>query len=238
MGYYLHKVTGKKWFNSETEMEAGCGIVPIIYKEKSFIHALQWAIGLEWYLLVKNPWQVAMSTDHPNGGAFTAYPEIIQLLMDRNYRREVLARLPERVRSQCLLPNLEREYTLEEIAIIMRAVPARMLGLPHKGHLGPGADADITIYTPGREIKAMFEAPRYLLKGGEVVVEKGEIRAVPYGPALHVAPAFEDDRLKDLPEWFERYYSLAFENYPVGEEYLTHGSRVVGCGVGDERGRP
>ncbi|MCE9531047.1 MAG: formylmethanofuran dehydrogenase subunit A, partial [Planctomycetes bacterium] len=112
LGYYLHKVTGKKWFNADTEMEAGCGIVPIVYKEKSFVHALQWAIGLEWYLLVKNPWQVAMSTDHPNGGAFLAYPQIIQLLMDRTYREEMLKKLPERVRDLSVLADLEREYTL------------------------------------------------------------------------------------------------------------------------------
>ena len=70
LGYYLHKVTGRKWTNADTEMEAGCGIVPITYKEKSFVHALQWAIGLEWYLLVHDPWRIAMSTDHPNGGSF------------------------------------------------------------------------------------------------------------------------------------------------------------------------
>ena len=92
LGYYLHKVTGHKWANCDTEMEAGCGIVPITYKEKSFVHALQWAIGLEWYLLVQDPWRIAMSTDHPNGGSFLAYPEIIQLLMDRTYRQEVLKR--------------------------------------------------------------------------------------------------------------------------------------------------
>ena len=97
LGYYLHKVTGRKWTNFDTEMEAGCGIVPIVYKEKSFVHALQWAIGLEWYLLVRDPWRVAMSTDHPNGGSFLAYPEIVQLLMDRTYRQEVLKPVPARV---------------------------------------------------------------------------------------------------------------------------------------------
>ena len=97
LGYYLHKVTGRKWTNADTEMEAGCGIVPITYKEKSFVHALQWAIGLEWYLLVKDPWRIAMSTDHPNGGSFLAYPEIVQLLMDRTYRQEVLKRVHPRV---------------------------------------------------------------------------------------------------------------------------------------------
>src|SRR5207244_9595614 len=120
----------------------------ITYQDKSFVHALQWAIGLEWYLLVKDPWRVAMSTDHPNGGSFLAYPQIVQLLMDRNYRREALQRVHPRVRERCILADLDREYSLYEIAIITRAGPARILGLKNKGHLGPGADADITIYTP------------------------------------------------------------------------------------------
>lgn len=87
-------MTGRKWSNAETECEGGCRIVPITYQEKSFVHALQWAIGLEWYLLVDDPWQVAMSTDHPNGGSFLAYPEIIALLMSKDYRRETLKRVP------------------------------------------------------------------------------------------------------------------------------------------------
>ena len=81
-------------------MEAGCGIAPIKYKNKSLVHALQWAIGLEWYLLVEDPWRVAMSTDHPNGGSFLAYPQIIRLLMDRTYRRDVLKTVhPRRARA-------------------------------------------------------------------------------------------------------------------------------------------
>ena len=90
LGYYLHQVTGRTWFSGDTEMETGCGIVPIRYKNKSYVHAMQWAIGLEWYLLVKNPWQIAMSTDHPNGGSFLAYPQIIRFLMDRTYRLDIL----------------------------------------------------------------------------------------------------------------------------------------------------
>ena len=232
LGYYLHKVTGKKWFNADTEMESGCGIVPIVYKDKSLVHALQWAIGLEWYLLVKDPWQVAMSTDHPNGGAFRAYPQIVQLLMDGAYREEMLKKLPERVRQRCLLPELHREYTLNEIAIITRAGPARILGLPHKGHLGVGADADITIYTPGKDIKAMFELPRFVLKAGEIVVEQGELRSVPFGPALHVKPQYDESLLADLKPWFEQHYTVAFNNYPVDEIYLSRGSKRIACRVG------
>src|SRR5258708_35307744 len=80
LGYFLHKVYGRKWFSCDTEQEAGCGIVPITYKDKSRVHALQWAIGLEWYLLAEDPWRVAMSTDHPNGGPFLWNPADTSLL--------------------------------------------------------------------------------------------------------------------------------------------------------------
>ena len=56
--------------------------------------------------------------------------------MDRNYRREVLKRLPDKVKERCTLPDLEREYSLYEIAIITRAGPARMLGLTAQGASG------------------------------------------------------------------------------------------------------
>lgn len=229
LGYYLHKVTGRKWFNGDTEMEAGCGIVPITYKEKSFVHALQWAIGLEWYLLVQDPWRIAMSTDHPNGGSFLAYPEIVQLLMDRNYRAEILKRVHPRVLERSALKDLDREYSLYEIAIITRAAPARMLGLKDKGHLGPGADADIAIYTPGSDKRAMFEMPRFVLKAGAVVVEQGEIRREVFGKTLHVAPGYDADRMPDIKKWFESFYTIQFANYPVDAAYLSHGGTVVEC---------
>ncbi len=235
LGHFLHKVTGRKWFNGDTECEGGCGIVPITYKEKSLVHALQWAIGLEWYLLVDDPWRVAMSTDHPNGGSFLAYPEIVALLMSRDYRREVLKKLPERVKERCTLPDLDREYTLNEICIVTRAGPAKMLGLTHKGHLGVGGDADITVYTPGADIKAMFELPRYVFKAGELIVEQGEIRRVPFGPTLCAEPEYDTGVLPHVRDWFEANYSLAFANFPVGDEYLTTGKRVAGAYPG-ERG--
>ena len=138
LGYYLHNVYGGKWFSADTEMEAGCGIAPIKYRNKSLVHAWQWAVGLEWYLLVTDPWRVVMSTDHPNGGSFLAYPQIIRLLMDRNYRQEILKTVHPAVRAGSVLADLQREYTLNEIAIITRAGPAKILGLQNKGTPWPG----------------------------------------------------------------------------------------------------
>ncbi len=228
LGYFLHKVTGRKWFSGDTEMEAGCGIVPITYKDTSMVHSLQWAIGLEWYLQIKDPWRIAMSTDHPNGGSFLAYPEIIALLMDRSRREEVLNRVPSSVRERCTLGDLDREYTLNEIAIITRAAPAKMLGLDQKGHLGPGADADITIYNPNDDLQLMFELPRYVIRAGEVIVDDGEILSNVTGKLLHVSPNFDEAAVPDIRNWFEKYYTIRFNNYPVDESYL-HDHEVVAC---------
>ena len=224
LGYYLSNVYGTKWFSSDTEMESGCGIAPIKYKNKSLVHSMQWAIGLEWYLMVNDPWRVMMSTDHPNGGSFLAYPQIIRLLMDRTYRNDVIKTVHPAVRERCSLADIDREYTLNEIAIITRAGPARALGLRHKGHLGVGADADITIYMPHENKEKMFELPRYVIKDGVVLVEEGDIRNDYLGKTLYVQPDFDQGLETKIGEWFEDYYSIRFRNYPVSEEYLHGGS--------------
>jgi formylmethanofuran dehydrogenase subunit A len=210
-------------------LESGCGIAPIEYKNKSLVHALQWAIGLEWYLLVDDPWRVAMSTDHPNGGSFLAYPQIVRLLMDRTYRQDALKSVHPLVRERSSLGDLNREYTLNEICIITRAAPARILGLKNKGHLGPGADADITIYTPHENKETMFELPRFVIKDGRVLVEQGDIRETPIGRTLHVSPDYDPGILPDIAAWFEKYYSIRFRNYPVTDDYL-HAAEQVPCG--------
>ena len=226
LGYYLSNVYGTKWFSGDVEMEAGCGIAPIKYRNKSLVHALQWAIGLEWYLLVDDPWRVVMSTDHPNGGSFLAYPQIIRLLMDRSYREEMLRECHPAVRERSQLADLSRTYSLSDIAIITRAGPARILGLKHKGHLGPSADADITIYSPSENKEEMFSLPKYVIKAGEVIVEDGEIRASSFGRTLHVSPAYDPAVEKPLREWFDARYSVRFRNYPVTGHYLPQAAEI------------
>ncbi len=232
LGYYLHQVTGRKWFNGDVELEEGCGIVPIRYKRGSGIHTTQWAIGLEWLLRTEDPWRLALSTDHPNGGSFLAYPRIIRLLMDREFRREALRGVNPRAIARTSLPEIDREYTLSEVVIITRAAPARLLGLPRKGHLGVGADADLALLRPGPDWEAAFAAPRYVIKGGTVIVDDGEIRADPGGRTFFVEPPYEGELAAELRRWFADYYTIEFDNYRVGLEYLPHAERVPVAAAG------
>ncbi len=129
----------KKWVVMDIECDNGCGVVPMKYRDKSYVNALQWAIGLELFLLVEDPWRIFMTTDHPNGAPFYFYPHLIRLLMDRTFRNEMLETLHPGAQKATILKTLDREYSLYEIAIMTRAGPAKSLGLRDRGHLGPGA---------------------------------------------------------------------------------------------------
>ncbi|MFL5493680.1 MAG: formylmethanofuran dehydrogenase subunit A [Gemmatimonadales bacterium] len=214
--YLLHKSSGRRWTNIDIELETGCGIVPLAYKEKAAVSALQWAIGLELFLLSEDPWRVVLSTDHPNGGSFLSYPALIQLLMDRAVRDERLKLVnPKLLAGSALADGLAREYSLNEIAIVTRAGPARLLGLTGKGHLGPGADADVTIYSRDADLAKMFATPRYVLKQGLLIVEEGQLRRAPHGRRLRVAPGYDPAVLPHVRRHFEAFSSVSFANYPV-----------------------
>jgi formylmethanofuran dehydrogenase subunit A len=215
--YLLYKSSGRKWVNVDVELETGCGIVPLHYKEQAAVSALQWVVGLELFLLSSDPWRMVLSTDHPNGGSFLAYPELIRLLMDRTYRDDRLKAVNQKLlEGSALADGLGREYTLNEIAIVTRAGPARLLGLAGKGHLGVGADADVTVYQRDADVSRMFATPRYVVKGGVVVVEEGQLRRAPSGHRLHVKPASDPALERDLSAYFERYSTVSFANYPIG----------------------
>ncbi|MGC1274727.1 MAG: formylmethanofuran dehydrogenase subunit A [Planctomycetaceae bacterium] len=214
--HLLHAATGKKWVNIDIELETGCGMVPYTYAEKAAAAALQWVVGLELFLLSEDPWRMVLSTDHPNGGSFLAYPQLIELLMCRDVRDEQLARINHRyLAGSALAEGLAREYTLNEIAIVTRAGPARILGLKHKGHLGVGADADVTVYQRSDRIAEMFSTPQYVIKAGTLVVEEGQLRRAPEGRRLYLRPEFDDAVLPTLRRHFEENATTQFENYGV-----------------------
>ncbi len=220
LAYLLRGFSKGKWVNADTECESGCGIVPFSYQENVFVHALQWAIGLELFLLSGDPWRIMLSTDHPNGGSFMSYPKLIRLLMDKDFRKAEIAKVNPKAIAKTNLPDLDREYSLYEIAIITRAAPARDLGLKHKGHLGADADADITIYDENADRELMFSTPRYVIKSGELIIRDHEFIGDHGGRILHVVPDYDAGIAEKVRPFFEDYYSIEFDNYAVDDHYL------------------
>ncbi len=216
----------RKWLSMDIECDAGCGVVPFRYRDGNFVNALQWSIGLELFLRVKDPWRVFLTTDHPNGAPFTSYPHLIRLLMDRSFRNEKLAQIHPGAAAHSQLAALEREYSLYEIAIMTRAAPARSIGLSDRGHLGHGAAADITVYRDLPDREAMFSKPQYVFKDGELVAKEGCVVKAVRGATHVVRPEFDRGIERNLREYFERYHTLRFDNFAISSDELTEfGSR-------------
>jgi formylmethanofuran dehydrogenase subunit A len=234
MEYSLYQITGRKWTNHDVELETGSGITPFLYSGKSPVNTVQWAIGQELALLIKDPWKVALTTDHPNAGPFIGYPIIISMLMSKKRRDESAADMHSVIYKRAELPSIDREYDLNEIAIVTRGMTARTLGLDEhgKGHLGVGADGDVAIYDispeerDAGEIQKAFLNTKYTIKGGEVVVKDGEVVATPAGRTYFVTPECDpkltDEMMVKLKDKFDHYYSVTFNNYPVQDAYLPN----------------
>ncbi|HEV8262251.1 MAG TPA: formylmethanofuran dehydrogenase subunit A [Burkholderiales bacterium] len=215
-----------KWVCMDIECDAGCGVVPFRYRDGVFVNALQWAIGLELFLRVQDPWRVFLTTDHPNGAPFTSYPHLIRLLTDRDFRNRKLAQIHPEAAAHSELAGLGREYSLFEIAIMTRAAPARSLGLAERGHLGAGAAADITVYEDHADREKMFTAPEYVFKDGDLVARHGRIVKTSRGATHVVRPDFDRGIEKPLRDYFERYHTIGFDNFAISSDELADcGSR-------------
>ena len=230
--YTLYELSGHKWVNSDVETETSGGIIPFHYKKKNVVNATQWSIGLEIALMINDPWKIFLTTDHPNGGPFFAYPKILAWLMSKKARMATLKNCHAKAQKRSLLPTLDRELSLYELAVMTRAGQAKALGLKDKGHLGVGADADIAIYNINPEtadiarkykpVRRAFGNAAYTVKDGKVVVKDGEVVQHVDGRTMWLdvktaEPVKVDD---DMKRRFKEYWTVEFDNYPVMDHYI------------------
>jgi len=230
--FTLYELSGHKWVNSDVETETSGGIIPFHYKRKNVVNATQWSIGLELALLIKDPWKIFLTTDHPNGGPFTAYPKIIGWLISKKAREAAQKRTHPKAQKRSLLPSIDRELSLYEIAVMTRAGQAKALGLKDKGHLGVGADADVAIYNVNPEttdiakkykkVRRAFRDAAYTIKDGRIVVKDGEVVQHADGKTMWLdVQTTEQVKLdEEMRRKFKEYWTVEYENYPVSDHYL------------------
>jgi formylmethanofuran dehydrogenase subunit A len=237
--FTLYQLSGHKWVNTDIETETSGGIIPFHYKRKNPVNATQWSIGLELALMIKNPWKVFMTTDHPNAGPFTAYPKILAWLASKKARMATFKRLHKKAQKKSLLPSISRELSLYDIAIITRAGQAKSLGLKEKGHLGVGADGDVAVFNLNpkkvdiankyKTFRRAFSNAAYTIKSGKVLVKDGEILQQSEGKTiwLDMQTSKEIEINEEIKKKFREYWTVEYENYPVSDHYVKNSSPVT-----------
>jgi formylmethanofuran dehydrogenase subunit A len=173
-----------------------------------------------------------MTTDHPNGGPFFAYPKIMAWLTSKKARMATLNRCHKKAQKKSLLPTIDRELSLYELAIVTRAGQAKALGLKNKGHLGLGADADVAIYNINPEttdiankykgVRRALGNASYTIKDGKIVVKDGEVVQNVSGRTMwldiETTECVKVD--DDMKSKFKKYWTVEYDNYPVYDHYL------------------
>ena len=237
MEYYLHNTNHLKWCNDDIELETAAGVVPYVYSPKIHVCGIQWAIGLELALLIDDPMQAFVTTDHPNAGPFRRYPRIISWLMSNQARLDRLETLHKLVPDRVAIGGISRVFDFYDVAKMTRAGPARALGLGDmKGNLGVGADADVAIlnYNPKTMdpttdpagIEKAFQNTAYTIKGGDIVVIDGEVVSKGNKRTIWVDATngtMDPVVMHDIDKKFLRYYSVTMANYPVQDSYVDNG---------------
>ena len=211
----------------------GAGVVPYLYKSDNFFNAVQWACGLELFLLVKDPSRVFFTTDHPNGAPYTTYPDLFALIMSRDARARWLAELPKEAVEMTTLASITREYSFGEIATMTRVAPAKLLGLKDRGHLSPGALADVAVYHDDPDRAKMFRFAHLVFKDGDLVVRDGRVTHYRYGRALTVQPDYGSGINRRLSAYYDDLYGVSREMFKVpraGAISRDYAFEEVACG--------
>ena len=211
----------KKWIINEVE-DGGGGIVPYEYKSKNFVNSLQWLIGLEIFLMIKDPSKVFFTTDHPNGAPFTSYPELFRLLMDYEFRLEKMSKINQESLKFSFLKDIKRTYSMYDIAIMTRSSPAKILGLKDRGSLKSGCIADISVYDPKKKIDQMFQSAKYVFKNGNEIVRNGKVLKYQKSSTIAVDIRYEKSITKDLQSWINRFYSLDVDDFKVNTDFFRN----------------
>jgi len=159
----------RRRYRKRSRLRASCRPLP---QSKSYVNALQWAIGLEIFLLVKDPWRVVLTTDHPNGGPHELPASDPPADGTGLSAKSSLPSAPRGGGQRGVALDharavLERDRDDDPRGAGAAARPAR----PRAP--GRGAAADIVLYRDAADREAMFTSPDCVFKDGTLVARAG-----------------------------------------------------------------
>jgi formylmethanofuran dehydrogenase subunit A len=226
---WLQKMERGRWVCRTLEGEGGVGSLPLEYRPGDPASAVQWAVGLELLLRFPDPLRLFLTSDYPNGGPFTAYPQILTWLMDREERMRAIHQVHPAAVENTGLAGLEREYSLFEVVQMTSSGPAQRLGLSDRGSLEVGRLADLRCYRQQEDLRTMFAEPELVIKRGQVVARCGERTSARVGKTLVVCPEVEPASRKTFEARTQERTTLRPQEYAVDESEFPGQFEEVAC---------
>ena len=108
------------------------------------------------------------------------------------------------------------------------------LGARDRGHLAPGAVADVAIYRDKADRAAMFRDAELVLKDGVSIVRNGEPLAIRYGRTLALSPEHDPAITRYVRDAYDKRWGAPPDTFTVPERLLQETSPFehVACQTG------
>ena len=204
--------------------------MPLEYIRSDPTSAVQWATGLELLLLFPDPTRMFLTTDHPNGGPFTAYPQVIEWLMNRPRAMQCCISASGCANRKADCPNGTGVWSRGDFCHDFQG-PAKALGACSSWAFGCWALlAEIRCYKKQADFRKMFENPDWVMHHGQVIVKDGKIRKYSEGRTLLVRPKWDENRRKSFYAKYSHWISFQPEHYAFGGELQVRDGMEVPCG--------
>ena len=88
------------------------------------------------------------------------------------------------------------------------------------GHLGSGANANITVYNNIEDKEEMFEKPFMVFKDGNLIVKNGKIEKVFNGKFYTAETDFDKGIEKEINSYFQKYMGRGMDNFKIQNQEL------------------
>ncbi len=140
--------------------------------------------------------------------------------MDYDYRLECASKINKISYEMSFLKDIKRVYSINDIAIMTRSEPAKILGLNDRGSLAPGCLADISIYNPNLKYDQMFRYPVYVFKDGKEIVKNGKVNNFFKTKTQALNLSYDKNITKYINKWISKQYSLDSDDISVDTNYF------------------
>lgn len=198
------------------------------------IYNLQlWSRWLEIILKLKekgNLKRISIASNAPYNMSITDYPKVFEWLLNNESRIRYLSEFPSNLTENLKIMDITTSLDFFDLCGLISTNPAKALGInEYKGHLGAGADADITLFKFdlnnssintskfGEEISIAFSDSSIVIKNGEIIKKQGVIQSesenTPHGRIFWNQGIYDEELMKKVITSKESFYKKHFSLY-------------------------
>ncbi len=233
LAYKVSKESGIPVTTVDLEFDTEYYITTRNLRDENIYNLQLWSRWLEIILKLKekgNLERISIASNAPYNMSITDYPKVFEWLLNKESRKRYLSEFPSNLTENLKIIDITASLDFFDLCGLISTNPAKALGISeYKGHLGAGADADITLFKFdlnnssintskfGEEISVAFSDSSIVIKNGKIIKKEGVIQSesenTPHGRIFWNQGKYDEELMKKVITSKESFYKKHFSLY-------------------------